>query len=49
MGDEAEHLTTIPSLSGPDYVRCMTCGNEAETVDELEHRNGCPEVSDDER
>lgn len=44
-----EHLTTVPSLSGADYIRCMTCGNEAVTVGGLEHRNGCPEVSDGER
>lgn len=41
-----EHLTTVSSLTGDDYVRCKTCGKEAQNRDELTHRDGCPEVDD---
>jgi len=39
----AEHLTTVSSLAGDDYVRCTTCGREAVTRDELDHHEDCPE------
>ena len=43
----AEHLTTVSSIgSGSDYIRCTTCGKEAVNIDELEHRDGGPEVND---
>lgn len=42
-----EHLATVSSIgSGSDYIRCTTCGGEAVNIDELEHRDGCPEVND---
>lgn len=37
-----EHLTTVPSLVGDDYVRCTTCGREAVARDELNHHDACP-------
>lgn len=47
VGDGVEHLATVSSIgSGSDYIRCTTCGREAVNVDELEHRDGCPEVND---
>ena len=45
--DGVEYLATVSSIgSGSDSIRCTTCGREAVNVDELEHRDGCPEVND---
>lgn len=45
--EDVEHLATVSSIgSGSDYIRCTTCGREAVNVDELDHRDGCPEVDD---
>jgi len=45
--DSQEHLTTISAIGGgTDYIRCTTCGREAVSIDELSHRDGCPEVED---
>lgn len=39
-----EHLTTISSLTGGEYVRCQACGQEATSCDELAHHRQCPVV-----
>jgi hypothetical protein len=37
-----DHLTTMQTLGGTPLLRCLRCGSEGATEEDLNHRGGCP-------
>jgi len=37
-----DHLTTMQTLGGTPLLRCLRCGSEGATEEDLNHRAGCP-------
>lgn len=46
-GGSAKNLAWLPKFDEGNVVRCMTCGNEADDIDDLTHKSGCPDAAED--